>query len=226
MKVLVVEDERRMAELLHRGLSEEGHTVLCAADGSEGWQMLRTHTFDVVILDVMMPKLDGYQLASRMRAGHDATAVLMLTAKDSVPDIVHGLDAGADDYLTKPFSFNELLLPLQAVSRRATPSSATKLQVAGLALDRSSRRVSRDGVPILLTRTEYSLLDRLMCDVGKVVGRETLIESVWGPAHCIEGNTLDVFMRLLRKKIDHPGQQKLVHTARGAGYSISTGWQQ
>jgi two-component system response regulator MprA len=226
MNVLVVEDERRMAELLRRGLSEEGHTVLCAADGSEGWQMLRTHTFDVVILDVMMPKLDGYQLASRMRAGHDATAVLMLTAKDSVPDIVRGLDAGADDYLAKPFSFNELLLRLHAIKRHAARSSVTIVRVADLVLDRATREVSRDGAPILLTRTEYSLLDRLMGDVGKVVGRETLIESVWGPAHCIEGNTLDAFMRLLRNKIDGPNRQKLVHTARGAGYSISPGWQQ
>jgi two-component system response regulator MprA len=222
MKVLVVEDERRMSELLRQGLSEEGHSVMCAADGSAGLEMLRSQAFDVMILDVMMPKLNGYQLATRMRAGNDSTAVLMLTAKDSVPDIVHGLDVGADDYMTKPFSFSELLLRLQAIKRRAERSSAAVVRVAGLFLDRTSREVSRDGISIALTRTEYSLLDRLLRHPGKVVSRETLIESVWGSIGCVEGNTLDAFMRLLRRKIDGPGQLRLVHTARGSGYSIGT----
>ncbi len=222
MKVLVVEDERRMSELLRQGLSEEGHSVMCAADGSAGLEMLRSQAFDVMILDVMMPKLNGYQLATRMRAGNDSTAVLMLTAKDSVPDIVHGLDVGADDYMTKPFSFSELLLRLQAIKRRAERSSAAVVRVAGLFLDRTSREVSRDGISIALTRTEYSLLDRLLRHPGKVVSRETLIESVWGSIGCVEGNTLDAFMRLLRRKIDGPGQLRLVHTIRGSGYSIGT----
>lgn len=226
MKLLVVEDERQMAELLRRGLSEEGHAVMCAFDGAEGLQMVRTHPFDVVVLDVMMPKLDGCKLASCMRAERNVTPLLMLTAKDSVPDIVRGLDAGADDYLTKPFSFNELLLRLQAVRRRAMRSSAIQLHVAGLVLDRSTRQVSRDGVSVPLTRTEYRLLDRLVSDAGSVVGREMLIASVWGTTQSVEGNRLDAFMRLLRNKIDGKGQQKLIHTARGSGYSISAETQQ
>jgi DNA-binding response OmpR family regulator len=221
MKLLVVEDERRMAELLRRGLSEEGHSVLCATDGFEGLQMVRTHSFDVVILDVMMPKLNGYEVAARMRAENNSTAVLMLTAKDAVPDVVHGLEAGADDYLTKPFSFSELVLRLHAVKRRATVGQQTKLQVSDLLLDRRTRAVSRAGIAVSLTRTEYSLLERLMQDAGKVVARELLIQTIWGPDHPIEDNTLDAFMRLLRNKIDGHGQRKLIHTVRGAGFVIS-----
>ena len=221
MKLLVVENEQRMTELLRRGLSEEGHSVICAADGSEGLQMVRTHNFDVVILDVMMPKLNGYELANRMREESNSTAVLMLTAKDAVPDVVQGLEAGADDYMTKPFSFHELLLRLRAVRRRATLTQQTKLQVADLLLDRSIREVSRAGMNISLTRTQYSLLERLMQDAGRVVSRENLILSVWGPEHEIEDNTLDAFVRLLRNKIDGQGQRKLIHTVRGIGYVIS-----
>src|SRR5208283_4446129 len=129
MKLLVVEDERRMLELLRQGLSEEGHTVSCAVDGSAGLQMVRNHDFDVVILDVMMPKLDGFELAKRMRTENNSTPVLMLTAKDSVPDIVYGLDLGADEYMIKPFSFNELLLRLRAVRRAAVARRTTMLNV-------------------------------------------------------------------------------------------------
>src|SRR5580658_3986122 len=155
MKLLVVEDERRMLELLRKGLSEEGHTVSCAADGSEGLQMVREHDFDAVILDVMMPKMDGFDLAKSMRIENNYTPVLMLTARDSVPDIVHGLDLGADDYMTKPFSFVELLLRLRAVRRAAVAPRTTQLQVGDLWLDVSTREVRRDGVRISLTRTEY-----------------------------------------------------------------------
>ena len=135
MKLLVVEDEPRMLELLRRGLSEEGHTVSCAVDGSEGLQMVQDHDFDVVILDVMMPKMDGFELARSMRVENNPTPVLMLTARDSVPDIVHGLDLGADDYMTKPFSFDELLLRLQAVRRAAAAPRKTQLQMGDLFLD-------------------------------------------------------------------------------------------
>jgi len=223
MNLLVVEDEPRMAELLRRGLCEEGHAVMCASDGSEGLQMAITHEFDVVILDVMMPKLDGYELAARLRATNNATGVLMLTARDSVPDIVRGLNQGADDYITKPFSFHELLLRLRAVQRRATVAGQARLQVADLILDRATREVTRGGAGISLTRTEYSVLERLMRDAGRVVSRTLLIESVWGSTQAIESNTLDAFMRLLRNKIDGAGQKKLIHTVRGAGYVIAGG---
>jgi DNA-binding response OmpR family regulator len=220
MKLLVVEDEARMVELLRKGLSEEGHTVVCARDGDEGLELARNYEFDVIILDVMMPKLNGYQVAHRLRTERIATPLLMLTAKDSVPDLVRGLDSGADDYLTKPFAFEELLARLRAVKRRAPVPQQPKLKVGNLVLDPASREVSRAGEDILLTRTEYNLLERLMFRAGKVVPRRSLIEAVWGFDREIEENTLDAFVRLLRTKIDVEGQPKLIHTVRGVGYMI------
>jgi DNA-binding response OmpR family regulator len=220
VKLLVVEDEPRMLELLRRGLTEEGHNVTCARDGGEGWELARTYEFDAIVLDVMLPKMNGFELAKRLRQQRVATPVLMLTAKDSVPDIVRGLDAGADDYLTKPFTFNELLARLRALQRRATARPQDRLQVGDLILDPESREVSRAGAPIVLTRTEYSLLERLMYRAGKVVPRHTLIESVWGFDREIEENTLDAFVRLLRHKVDREGMPKLIVTVRGVGYMI------
>ncbi|HXM59228.1 MAG TPA: response regulator transcription factor [Terriglobales bacterium] len=218
MRLLVVEDELRMLELLRRGLTEEGHSVLCAADGDEAWLKLREQEFDVVILDVMMPGMSGFELALQMRTQKNSTPVLMLTAKDSVPDIVQGLELGADDYMTKPFSFNELLLRLRAVKRRASACQPSAFQVADLWLDPTTHQVSRAGEPISLTRTEYSLLERLMSNAGRVVPREMLIHSVWGRKAEIESNTLDAFMRLLRNKIDSSDGERLIHTVRGVGY--------
>jgi DNA-binding response OmpR family regulator len=220
VKLLVVEDEPRMLELLRRGLTEEGHNVVCAADGSEGWELARAYEFDAVVLDIMLPKMNGFELAKKLRQRQIATPVLMLTAKDSVPDIVRGLDAGADDYLTKPFSFSELLARLRAVRRRATSRSHNRVQVGDLILDPESRDVSRAGASISLTRTEYSLLERLMYRAGKVVPRRTLIESVWGFDREIEENTLDAFVRLLRQKVDREGMPRLILTVRGVGYMI------
>jgi len=220
MNLLIVEDEKRMVELLRKGLEEEGHTVVCAGDGLEGWDLCKNYSFDMIILDIMMPRLDGYELAKRLRADKVPTPILMLTAKDSVQDIVRGLDIGADDYLTKPFSFNELLARLRAVKRRALIPQATTLQVDDLVLDPATREVSRGGVRLALTRTEYGLLERLMDRAGKVVPRRQLIESVWGFDREIEDNTLDVFVRLLRSKVDGNGRTKLIHTMRGVGYVI------
>jgi two-component system, OmpR family, copper resistance phosphate regulon response regulator CusR len=222
MKLLVVEDERRMLELLRRGLSEEGHTVSCAADGTEGLQLVRDHDFDLVILDVMMPKMDGFELARSMRVENNLTPVLMLTARDSVPDIVHGLDLGADDYMTKPFSFDELLLRLRAVRRAAVTPRKTRLQVGDLFLDISTRKATRDGRRISLTRTEYQLLERLMLHPGEVVPRELLIAA---SGREMGSNSLDSFMRLLRQKIDCDDRQKLIHTVRGVGYVMDLEWQ-
>jgi len=220
MNLLIVEDEKRMAELLRKGLEEEGNTVVCAADGIEGLDLSRSYNFDMIILDIMMPRLDGYEMVKRLRADKVPTPILMLTAKDSVQDIVHGLDLGADDYLTKPFSFNELLARLRAVKRRALVPQPTIFSVDDLSLDPTSREVSRAGVRLALTRTEYSLLERLMGRAGKVVPRRLLIESVWGFEREIEDNTLDVFVRLLRSKVDGNGQPRLIHTVRGVGYVI------
>jgi len=220
LKLLIVEDEARMVELLRKGLTEEGHTVACAFNGREGLEMARAYEFDVIILDVMMPKLNGYELAEKLRRERVATPMLMLTAKDTVPDLVRGLDAGADDYLTKPFAFEELLARLRAVKRRAPVPQLPKLRVGNLSLDPATRQVSRAGIAVLLTRTEYNLLERLMDRAGKVVSRRSLIEAVWGFEREIEENTLDAFVRLLRAKIDIEGQSKLIHTVRGVGYMI------
>ncbi len=217
MELLVVEDERRMLELLRKGLSEEGHSVWCAVDGREGLQKVREKRYDVVILDVMMPKMDGFEMARQMRAEHDHTPVLMLTAKDSVPDVVQGLELGADDYVIKPFSFNELLLRLRSVYRRGD-AGKTRLGVDDLLLDLSTREVRRGGRRISLSRTEYILLERLMLDAGDVVPRETLIASL---GRDVAGNTLEAFVRLLRNKIDCQGRRRLIHTVRGVGYVVS-----
>jgi DNA-binding response OmpR family regulator len=219
MNLLIVEDEKRMVELLHKGLTEEGHTVECAPDGNAGLELATKYAFDVIILDIMMPKLSGYDLAKRLRSDKISTPLLMLTAKDSVQDIVFGLNLGADDYMTKPFSFNELLARLQAVKRRAQVPP-TQFQVADLVLDPSTREVSRAGVRVWLTRTEYSLLEQLMYRAGKVVQRCSLIEAVWGVDHDIEANTLDAFIRLLRNKVDNDDRVKLIHTLRGFGYVL------
>ncbi|MGA2345533.1 MAG: response regulator transcription factor [Candidatus Sulfotelmatobacter sp.] len=223
MKLLIVEDEARMADLLHKGLTEEGHMATCATDGAEGLALARSYEFDVIILDIMMPKLNGYEMARRLRSEKVLTPILMLTARDSVPDIVKGLDLGADDYLTKPFSFDELLARLRAVKRRALVAQDINLRIADLVLDPASRVVLRGEERIALTRTEYNLLERLMYRAGKVVPRRSLIESVWGFDRDVEENTLDAFMRLLRNKIDPPGRLKLIHTVRGVGYMIRTG---
>lgn len=220
MNLLIVEDEKRMVTLLRKGLEEEGHTVVCASDGIEGLDLARSQDFDVIILDVMMPKLDGYELAERLRAEKIPSPILMLTAKDAVEDIVHGLDLGADDYLTKPFSFQEFLARLRAIKRRKFSPQATTLWVGDLSLNSATREVTRSGTQITLTRTEYGLLEHLMDRAGKVVPRQRLIESVWGYDRDIEDNTLDAFMRLLRNKVDGEGRSKLIHTIRGVGYTI------
>lgn len=220
MRLLVVEDEPRMLELLRRGLTEEGHTVLCVADGDRARLKLRQQEFDVVILDVMLPKISGFELALQVRRERNVTPILMLTARDSVPDIVHGLELGADDYMTKPFSFNELLLRLRAVKRRASACQPPKLQVGDLWLDPMTHEVSRAGEAISLTRTEYNLLERLMSNAGRVVPRDMLILSVWGRKAEIEDNTLDVFIRLLRNKVDNQGREQLIRTVRGVGYMV------
>ena len=217
MKLLVIEDERRMLELLRQGLNEEGHTVSCAADGSAGMHLLQNHDFDVIILDVMMPKMNGFEVVRRMRIENDCTPVLILTARDSVAHIVQGLDLGADDYMTKPFCFNELLLRLRAVRRAAVAPRETHLRVGDLLLNASTREVSRAEQRISLTRTEYQLLEKLMLHAGEVVPREILIAS---SGHEMGSNSLDAFVRLLRQKIDCDHRRKLIHTVRGIGYLI------
>jgi DNA-binding response OmpR family regulator len=220
MHLLLAEDEKRMVELLRKGLEEEGHSVVCAKDGIEALELSRIYNFDMIILDVMMPRMDGYEVLRKLRADRVPAPILMLTAKDSVQDIVQGLDLGADDYLTKPFSFTELLARLRAVRRRASIPQPTCLQVDDLVLNPATRDVTRAGIKLPLTRTEYSLLERLMDRAGNVVPRRQLIESVWGFDREIEENTLDAFVRLLRSKVDANGRRKLIQTVRGVGYML------
>jgi two-component system OmpR family response regulator len=219
VRILIVEDDLRMADLLRRVLSEEGHQVLGARDGREGFEIAQCSDFDVIVLDVMLPGMDGFTVASRLRAIRNQTPVLMLTARDAPADIVGGLDSGADDYLTKPFTIDVLLARLRAVSRRGEIPRPLLLQVADLRLDPASHTVSRGDKELSLTPREYKLLELLMRNLGRVISRETILESVWGFGTEIAGNTLEVFMRQLRLKIDTQ-EPKLIRTVRGFGYML------
>jgi two-component system, OmpR family, response regulator MprA len=220
MRILVIEDDAKMAELLRRGLSTEGHTVEIAGDGLKGLEKGQSTAFDAIVLDIMLPGLDGLSVARRLRSGGVRVPILMLTARDSVPDIVRGLDVGADDYLTKPFSFEILAARLRVIARRVAGESGSILQVADLTLDTQTHEVHRRGRPILLTRTEFVLLDHLMRRAGRVVSRDDLIEAVWGIDRDVESNTLDVFIFQLRNKIEAGGGSRLVQTVRGFGYTM------
>jgi DNA-binding response OmpR family regulator len=219
MQILIIEDEQRMASLLKRGLTEEGHNVVVARDGVTGFEIAGASQFDVIVLDMMLPRMDGLTIASRLRAARNQTPILALTAKDSAADIVRGLDAGLDDYLTKPFSFDILLARLRAVSRRGVIPQSVHLQVADLTLDPATRRVTRGQDELTLTPREFSLLELLLRNSGRVVRRETILESVWGYDCDVNENTIEAFVRLLRLKVDSR-EPKLIHTVRGVGYTL------
>jgi DNA-binding response OmpR family regulator len=220
MRILVVEDERRMAELLRRGLCEEGHTVFVATDGCEGVRLAEGGPQVLIILDVILPGISGFEVARRLRAQGNQTPILMLTARDTAEDIVQGLDPGADDYLTKPFSFEVLFARVRAVARRGPIPQPVIYRAGGITLDQGSREVRRGERPISLTRTEYAILELLMRNAGRVVSRDTLIERVWGNESEIESNTLDAFVRLLRAKVESAGEERLIQTVRGVGYCL------
>jgi DNA-binding response OmpR family regulator len=196
--------------------------VVLATDGREGLELARTYDFDAIVLDVMLPGMDGCAVTRRLRESHRQTPILMLTARDAVHDIATGLDGGADDYLTKPFSFVELLARLRSITRRITPDSDNGLGIADLKVDPVARQVLRGGRPIHLTATEFRLLEFLVRRAGRVVSRAAIAEAVWGFDDNIEPNTVDAFISLLRSKIDRNFQPKLLHTVRGFGYSIRT----
>ncbi len=220
MRILVVEDERRMADLLRQGLTEEGHAVTVAFDGREGFSFASTAAFDLIILDVMLPGIGGFDIARRLRAARNQVPILMLTARDATEDIVEGLNLGADDYLTKPFSFEVLFARVRAVARRGPIPQPVRYEAADLTMDQGTREVKRGGRQIRLTRTEYAILEMLMRNAGRVGPRDRLIESVWTGEAGIESNTLDAFVRLLRAKVDAPGERRLVQTVRGVGYCL------
>lgn len=220
MRILLVEDDPKMAGALKRGLEEEGYSVVVASDGQQGLAMAESCELDGIILDVMLPKVDGFEVARRLRRNQNPAPILMLTARDTVRDVVTGLDKGADDYLTKPFSFEVLLARLRAIIRRGAKPRPVQLQVADLVLDAATHEVARGDRKIALTRTEYKLLECLMRRAGMVVPRDVLIEDVWGFEGDVENNTLDAFIRLLRGKIDSGFEPKLLHTVRGIGYCL------
>lgn len=218
--VLVVEDEANMADLLYRGLDDQHYEVTLARNGVEGLELAKQTSFSAIVLDVTLPLLDGCSVASLLRSYGVATPILMLTARDSVEDTISGLDAGAEDYMTKPFSFLELLARLRALIRRSAKHTSTQLRIADLILDTSTREVLRGGAQVPLTKTEYLLLEVLMRNPGHVVLRQEIIRAVWGSVSAIESSSLDVFVKALRSKIDRAQASKLIHTVRGFGYKI------
>ena len=222
MRLLIVEDEPEMAELLRKGLEEENHRVVLATDGRKALELARTYDFDAIVLDVMLPIMDGFAVTRSLRKSERQTPVLMLTARDAVRDIAKGLDGGADDYLTKPFSFVELLARLRSITRRVTQGSDNVLDIADLRLDPVARQVFRGGKPLHLTATEFRVLEFLVRRSGRVVSRAAIAEAVWGFDEDIEPNTVEAFISLLRSKIDRNFRPKLLHTIRGFGYSIRT----
>jgi len=219
MRILIVEDEKKMAAVLKKGLEAENHRVTLAFDGRTGLELGSTD-FDVIVLDLMLPLIDGFEVARRLRKNGNQTPILMLTARDAVPDIVKGLDLGADDYLTKPFSFDVFLARLRSVARRGSTPRPTVLQVDNLVLNPASHIVTRGEREIHLSPTEFRLLELLMRRSGRVVPRDAIVEAVWDFDHEVEENTLDTFIRLLRSKIDREHDRKLIQTVRGIGYTI------
>jgi DNA-binding response OmpR family regulator len=222
MRVLLVEDERRISTYVKRGLMEEGYAVDAVYTGQEALDWAEAATYDLIVLDILLPELDGISVCRELRLHGDRTPVLMLTARDTVDDRVAGLDAGADDYLIKPFAIKELLARLRALTRRSTEQAKSPiLQVADLSLDTRARQVRRGGKRIILAAKEYAILECLMREPGRVLTRTMIAEHVWNYDTSNQSNVVDVYVRNLRRRIDDPFEKKLIHTQRGTGYSIS-----
>jgi len=222
MRVLVVEDERRLSGIIKRGLVEEGYAVDTAFDGEDAQFMAETTSYDVIILDIMLPKKDGIAVCKDLRAKKINTPILMLTARDSVEDRVKGLDSGADDYLIKPFAFSELLARVRALLRRESLSKTPRIQVGDLLLDTLTREAWRGDRKIDLTTKEYSILEYFMSHPNMVITRTMLEENGWDYEYDNMSNIIDVYIRRLRRKIDGDTDDSLIQTIRGAGYSLKT----
>jgi len=220
MRILLVEDEKKIADFIKRGLKEESYAVDAAYDGEEGHFLATTNEYDLIILDLMLPKMDGISLCKKLREGKFNIPILMLTAKDEVKDKVEGLDSGANDYLTKPFVFEELLARIRALLRIKENQVSTKLQAGELILDLLSHKVTRAGKEISLTSKEYALLEYFMRNPGVVITRTMIIEHVWDINFDSLSNVVDVYINYLRNKIDQGYKKKLIHTIRGRGYVI------
>jgi two-component system, OmpR family, response regulator len=220
MRVLVVEDEPRLARALQRGLAAEGYVVDLAGDGPSGLEAARHEGYDAVVLDIMLPGLSGYRVVRALRAENNWVPVLMLSAKDGEYDQADGLDSGADDYLTKPFSFVVLLAKLRALLRRGAPERPAVLTAGGLTLDPATRRVTRDGQEIGLTAREFGLLEYLMRHRDEVVTKTELLDHVWDAGADTDPNVVEVYVGYLRRKIDQPYNARSLQTVRGAGYRL------
>ena len=219
MRILVVEDEKKIAGFIKRGLKEEGYAVDVAGDGEEGYELAAVNDYDLIILDLMLPRCDGITLCKKLRAEKFEAPIIMLTAKTSVHDKVTGLDAGANDYLTKPFAFEELLARMRVLLRRSV-QPATQLQVADLVLDLLSHKVTRADREIVLSSREFALLEYLMRNAGSVVTRTMISEHVWDIDFDTSTNVIDVYINYLRNKIDVDFDKKLIQTIRGRGYTL------
>lgn len=223
MRVLVVEDERKISTYLKRGLEEQGYAVDTAFTGREALDWVEIVSFDVMILDLMLPEIDGLTVCRQLRRDGSRVPILMLTARDTIDDRVTGLDAGADDYLVKPFALNELLARVRAMTRRANDAPKSRLlQLADLILDPLTRRVKRGGTLIELTAKEYAVLECLLREPGRILTRTQIAEHVWNYDVYNQSNIVDVYIRNLRRKLDDPFSVKLIHTVRGAGYRLAS----
>ncbi len=218
-RILVIEDDQAILKLLQRGLTYEGYTVDLATDGHSGLILARDHTPDLVILDWMLPGMDGLEVCHRLRIG-GSIPILMLTAKDQVPDRIQGLDAGADDYMVKPFNLDELLARVRALLRRTQPERVPILKFADLTLDTGTRQASRGNRVISLTNKEYDLLELFLRHPKQVLTREIIFDRVWGYDFGGESNVLEVYIRYLRQKLEAEGEPRLIHTVRGVGYVL------
>jgi two-component system, OmpR family, copper resistance phosphate regulon response regulator CusR len=221
VRILLVEDEARVAGFIARGLREESYAVDVVADGEQALYAASVNPYDLIILDVMLPVKDGYAVCRELRAAGYRGPVLMLTARDAVDDRVAGLDSGADDYLTKPFDFKELLARLRALLRRSTQLRPPVARVADLVLDTASHTVERGGKAVPLTAKEYALLEYLVLNEGRVVGREQIAQHVWDEMFDPFSNLIDVYVKRLRDKLDAGGGRRLIHTRRGEGYILT-----
>jgi len=220
MRILLVEDEKKMAASLAKGFQEAGFTADLALDGEAGLELARAERFDLLIVDVMLPKMDGWELVRALRGEARRIPILFLTARDSVRDRVKGLDLGADDYLVKPFAFSELLARVRSLLRRSPAQEAEHLRVADLVIDTRHHKAIRGGTPVNLTPKEFLLLKQLARSPGEVLSRSDIVEHVWNLDFEPATNVVDVVVRRLRAKVDDPFQTKLIHTIRGVGYVL------
>ena len=220
MRILVVEDEKKVASFIKKGLEEEHYAVDIAYDGEKGLALAQINEYDLILLDIMLPRLDGMEVLRQIRRNGSNMPILILTAKDSVEDIVSGLDGGSDDYLTKPFSFAELLARVRALLRRKAREKTDILTVGDLSLSTSTHRVKRGGREIELTSKEYALLEYFMRNPNRILTRTLITEHVWDYHFDPETNVIDVYVNYLRKKIDQGFEKKLIHTIRGSGYMM------